>query len=149
MAEDKPTITKEELEALNKDIDVAKSSIVSKETQEVIQKAKDDARVEAEKEFELKKQLDEQKQEADRLKAQLADNEKKAADQLEAMKTKVDAAIESQAVVQSQNPFNPHESQQSSTETVEQMSDEQVNNIEYESAKEFFGESYRSIMRDN
>ena len=56
-------LTKEDVEAINKDIDDAKDTLVSKETDEKIAKAKVEAKAEAEKEFYLQQKAKEQEEE--------------------------------------------------------------------------------------
>lgn len=111
VAEVKPDISKEEvskedLDALEKAISEANSTLVSQDVQEQIRVAKEQAKKEAEVEF-LKdqkvKELEEQLKKEAESKIQM---QKEAAEKLEALKARVDQMSASRAVAPVTTPFD-------------------------------------------
>ncbi len=147
MAEDKkdepkpnaPTFTKEELDEINKDIASAKDSLVSKETQAVMEKAKEAGKEEAKQEIEAKQKIDDMAKANEELKTKLEEQEKKASEQLGKMEDKINNLVESKQVIASENPF---ESKPALSDKVDKMTNEQVDEFEENSARDFFGQDY-------
>jgi len=137
--EDKVTITKEELTSIEKDIADAKAKLVSKDTQEAITKAKEEGKEQATKEAELQKKAEEAEKKTEELQKQLEEKEKLALEKLEKMESKINEMVSSKQIIAAQDPFNTDVAM---TEKVDKMSDEEVNNLEERSARQFFGVDY-------
>lgn len=135
MADETQPLTQAELDNINKDIESAKQSLSTKSTEEIEKKI----RLQLEKEFLLKQQLQEKENKAKELEQKLQDQEKKSSETLNALKSKVDELASSKAVVPNTNPL-----QRASSETniVDKMSPEQIEDIEQESARAFFGPTW-------
>lgn len=133
------SLSKEDIEAINKDIQATKDSLVTKESQDAIERAKTMGKEEAAKEFELKSKLDEQERMNKELQEKIAAQEEKAAKELDALKSKVDSMITSKAPIASENPFNK---EPALSDEVDKWSNEKVEKFEENSAREFFGQDY-------
>ena len=127
-------ISKEDIDAINKDIDDAKDKLVSKETDEKIEKAKAEAKAEAEKEFYLSQKAKELEEENKKLKEQMEAKEKEAAEKLTELTNKVNDYVESKAVISNDNPLDKVNAD------VEKLDDEEIAKIEDESFKAFIEE---------
>jgi TolA-binding protein len=144
MSEDKKetkSITKEDVEQIEKDIQDAKSSLVSKEVDMKLEEMKTKAKEEALAEIEMQNKLREQEEQNRKLQEQLEAKEKEAAEKLNSLQQKVDEMVGSKAAFQPVDPFKnePHQSTEGVPD-VKRMSDEQVDDIEMESARAFFGD---------
>ena len=144
--EQKPPVelSEEEKSNLQKDIQSARSNIVSKETEGLIQNAKEEAKKEAEKEFATNAKIKELTEQNEKLKSEQVEKEKAAAEKFDALQSKVDELITSKAPVRTEDPFKPIEKAKNE---VDRMSPEQVNDIESASARAFFGEDYDQMLR--
>ena len=98
-------LSEEDIKKLSDDIDNAKSTLVSKETQSAIEKAKADAKAEAEKEFTTNQKIKELEEQKQQLEASVKAKEESAAQELEKLKQAVNEMKASKAVVQQDNPF--------------------------------------------
>lgn len=139
MAEEgKNDINEADIEALNKDIEDAKSKLVSKETEEKLSAAKEEAKKEAAKEFEVNQRIKELEAQNEVYKKQMEDKEKEAAEKITILSDKVNSYIESKAVVSNNNPFD-----NKTNNSNEQVSDEDIENIEKQSYAAFVDERVR------
>ena len=137
MSEEKPTFTKEELEQIDKDLTTAREKLVSKETQSEIDKARGQAKEEAKKEFELQRKLEDLEREKKELEARVQKSEEASSAELDKFKQRLDELTESKATIAEQNPFK-----QNQHKSPENMTDEDISEIERESGIAFFGEEF-------
>jgi len=133
------TISKEEMEAISRDIQSTKESLVTKESQDAEAKAKAAGKEEAQKEFELQQKLKEQEEANKKLQEELEKTKTETAEKLNIVQKKVDEMIGSKASVESKNPF---ETAVGLSKEVDNWSDDKVNEIENRSARKFFGADY-------
>lgn len=119
-------LNNEDLDKLEKDMDNARNTLVSKETEDKIAQAKEEAKKEAEKEFLVNQRIKELEEEKVKLAEDKAKKEEEVAKQLEEMKEKLNAAITSRAVPTANNPFND----KPSSSNIDKLSDDEVNQIE-------------------
>lgn len=138
------TISKEELDQLNKDLASSANVIAQKMAQESIEKAKDEGRKEAQAEFELKQKLAEQEKLTKQLQEQIEAQKKAAQTEAESMKKKLEELTASKATIPIQNPFANSGGAQptQASHIVDTWDDEKLDQVEQESARAFFGESY-------
>lgn len=127
-------ITKEEIEAIQKDIETAKQSLVSDAVSKAASEAATKARTEVSKEFELQKALEEQaratREAQDALAKQKADTET----QLNALKAKMDTLIASRAPSRVEDPFAS-----TSKAPLETLTETQAEAMIERANEEFFG----------
>lgn len=135
--------SEDEVKAIQEDINKAKSSLVSKETDDQIAKAKEQARLEAEKEFTTNQKIQELKAENERIQSEKLEKEKEFADKFSQMNEKINEMIGSKQPVVPENPFKGNQSTGPNQVNVESLSDDAVNAIEEKSAELFFGEDPR------
>lgn len=129
-------LSAEELAALNKDLDAAKKSLSSKEAEDIITKAREEGRQEAEKQMKLEAELSAEKLRATDLEKKFKDLETEKANQLVALQKRVDELASSKGVVSqasTQNTGTGH--------PIDKLSEEKIDEIEARSAREFFGPS--------
>jgi hypothetical protein len=129
-------ITPEEKAAIDKDLADAKASLVSKATQEQLDRAK----AEAEKELQLKKQLEEAEKEKKILADKIAAQEKETAERLSKLQSKVDELVTSKAPATIVDPFKS--TNDGLKGQIASWNDDQVDAFEEASAREFFGDDY-------
>lgn len=134
-------ITDDEKKAIDKDIAEAKAALVSKDTQDQIAKAKNEAKAEAEKEFQLKKQLEDAEKAKQELQAKIAAQEKETAERLSKLQSKVDELVTSKASINVVDPFK-NQPKEALKQQVDGWSEEQVEEFQEASAREFFGDAY-------
>lgn len=134
-------ITDDEKKAIDKDIAEAKAALVSKDTQDQIAKAKNEAKAEAEKEFQLKKQLEDAEKAKQELQAKIAAQEKETAERLAKLQSKVDELVTSKASINVVDPFK-NQPKEALKQQVDGWSEEQVEAFQEASAREFFGDAY-------
>jgi uncharacterized protein YhaN len=132
-------LTEEEKNQINRDIDDARSKIVSRDVDAKIQQAKEEARREAEKELGMKQKLDELEKAKKELESKMETKEKEYAESFGKLKTKVDELVSSKAPIQMENPFS---APQAGAQAIDRMTDDQIEKIEDSSAREFFGPDY-------
>ncbi len=142
--ENKEQITKEELDQLNKDLDSAKSNIVSTEVTKKIEEAKEEAKKEAEKEFATNQKIKDIEEEKKQLQSKQEEAEKKAAEEIEALKTKVNEMISGKSSIASEDPFS-NEGNTDVNKSIENLSDEDTDAIEKRSMDMFLS---RRIRKD-
>lgn len=143
MVDEQVVTSQEELKQIEADIQKARDSIVSKETSALIAKAKEEAKKEAEKEFLTNSKIKELEDEKEKLRQEQVNKEREAATQLEALKKKVDELTSSKAPINFKDPFRPAGSQQNNNQGQSlNLTEEQINNIEFESGKAFFGDEF-------
>lgn len=135
--------SKEEIEQIQKDIDSAKSSLVSDETKKEIQQAKEEARKEAEKEMLIKQEITDKEKLIEDLKRQKIEQEKEFNDKFKSMEDKLNDMVSSKAPVSNTNPFTSNQPlPQDTGMTAKNMSDDQINDIERESGVAFLGDEF-------
>jgi predicted RNase H-like nuclease (RuvC/YqgF family) len=142
MSDEKSGLSPDEQAEIDKTIEEAKRNLVSEETKKKV----DAAKQEAKQEFEMQRQLEELRKEKEALAKRLEENEKKAQQELDNIKTKLNESIgRSRAPVKSDDPFQEPQSQNFS---VDRLSDEEVKDIEQQAAEEFFGpDEYRHFTQ--
>lgn len=133
---DGTTMTEEELNEIEQDISKAREKLVSKETQSEIEKAKEQAKQEAQKEMENKQELERLSKEKEELQEKLKQKEQASSEELEKLKKKIDDLTESKATISEQNPFKE------GGRNPDNMSDEEIKEIEHRSGIAFFGEEF-------
>ncbi len=148
MVEDKKesnSLSKEELDQIQKDIDDAKNAV----NKDALSDAKAKGKKEAKKEFEHEAELKKSKEEITKLTEQLKTQQKTADEQFNLLKDKVNSLAESKAVVNMKDPFdNNVDNSINKPKNPENWSDEQVREYEENSAKAFFGEeAYENMKR--
>jgi len=136
-------LSAEEKAAIEKEIAEAQEKLVSKDTQNEIAKAKEEAKKEAEKEFTTNQKIKELEEEKKKAEEERIAKEKESAEKLDALKKRLDEMATSQQPVNLDNPFN--ENNKGNKEV--NMTDEDVKNIEVESARAFFGNDYDKMLR--
>jgi len=129
-------ITTEELDALNREIEEANKTLVSEDVAKVIKLEKEAAKKEAEKEFLVNQRVKDLEAEKDALVKAKEQSEKEAAEKLEALTKKVNSLVSSQAPVKNENPFNEPQPAQAPSDN---LTKEQMDNIEEASMVEMFG----------
>jgi len=134
---DENPLTKEDIDAMNKDIADAKSSLVSKETEMKLEDVKRQAKEEAKQELELKAKFEQQEQLNKELQEKLEAKEREASERLSKLQEKVDEMVSSKAAVRPVDPFAAQE--QEKAVDLKRMSDEDINDLEHASAQAFFG----------
>lgn len=133
---DKETVSQEDLDALDKAISEANASLVSKDVQEQIKLAKEEAKKEAELEF-LKSQKI--KELEDKLKAEeaaKADMQKETAEKLASLKSRLDTMSASRAVAPASTPFD---APPATPKTQLDLSAEEIAQIEKDSFRALVG----------
>jgi F0F1-type ATP synthase membrane subunit b/b' len=135
-------LTPEDIQAMQKDIEEAKSKLVSKDTDMIVQKAKEEAlkEIEAKQKLEAERKAQEDKDKLiqelqDKVKAQ----ETEAATRFDALQKRLDEMASSKAVITPEDPFK---SQTNPAVDIDKWSDEQVRQFEENSARKFFGEDF-------
>lgn len=142
--EENNNVPRDEWDAINKDIKSAKDSLVSKDTEAKIQAAKEEAKKEAEKEFQTNQKLQELEEQNKKLQEEKENKEKEAAEKISKIQSKVDELISSKAPVNKDDPFSNGEG--NDKKGIDQWTDEEVNKLEEEHAKAFFGEEQYNRM---
>lgn len=131
-------LTKQEQDSVAADIAAAKERLQAKEraTEDALTKAKEDAKSELRAEAEAKAKVDAEAKEKADLQARIdsLEAEKKASE--ESYKQKLDSVIESQAVVQTQDPFAGSPSQ-TVRDPVSSLTESQMDDIENVSREAF------------
>ncbi len=138
MSEEGSVLTEEEKQAIDKDLADARTKLVSQDTEDKIRKAKEEGAEAAKVEIEKQQEVDAIKKENADLKASVETKEKEAASNIEMLTKKVDDLVSSKAPVEVKDPF----AEENREKTVNKLSDDEVNNIEERSAREFFGDGY-------
>ncbi len=134
----KDEVTKEELDALNKEIDQTQQML----TETKVKEAREAGRKEAEKELDLKRQLDEAAKKTKELEDQLNATKKESQDKLVQLQTKVDEMVSSKAII------TPPASLKNRVDEIDTWSNDKIQKIEEASGREFFGEnSYEEMLR--
>jgi len=148
MADDDTILTPEDKAAMQKDIDDAKKDLVSDDTSKAIEKAKVDAKAEAEKEFATNAKIKELEDANKKLLDEQTEKEKKSAEQLDALTKKVDDMTTSKANINQQDPFQATP-QPDMKSKIDSISDEGALDLQEKAAEQFFGkEGYAMIQRD-
>jgi len=136
------TLTAEEIAQMQKDIEEAKSKLVSKDSEAIITKAKEEAmkEIEAKQKLEAEKKAQEDKDKLiQELQAKIANQEKEASSKFDMLQKRLDEMATSKAVIQPQDPFA---SETKSNNNIDKWSDEELRRIEEESARKFFGDDF-------
>lgn len=136
---EKPKVDPKQLEKIDEELNKARRELVSTETQSAIDKAREEARAQALQEAEVKKQLEEKEKEIAAMKKRIEDQEKNSAEKLQMFQKSIDEMKESQAIVNVKDPFKEGGK---STLDPEKMSDEEINRIEMNSGRQFFGPEF-------
>jgi DNA repair exonuclease SbcCD ATPase subunit len=137
-------ITEEQKAKLEKDTQEALQSLANKSKESELDKARSEAREEAKKEFELQQKL---KQQEELLAKAIAEQEalKKAqAEQLEAIQKKLeDSLAQKKAPVVTDSPF----SKPTNDQFLKSLSKDQIDRIEEESARAFYGDALYDALK--
>ena len=130
------------VEELHKEIEAANKKIVSDEVAQLIAKEKELARKEAEKEFLVNQKLKDKEAELEAVKKAQLEKERANAEQLEALKRKVDEMAASKQATVVPNPFSTSSAPTPSITTspsVLSLSDAQLLEVERESLSALLG----------
>lgn len=147
------SFTKEELEAIQQDIEEAKKNITKKEHPVDVENLKKDIEAKVKKEYEMSKQLeDAQKAKAD-LEKQLKEVNEQSEKRLGELTKKVDELAESKAVID-KTPFDKNdapnlESKEYKMKRVDEMKEQELEELEEEAGREFFGDAWLDRHREN
>jgi len=141
MTDKNDEISEEEQKAIEADIAKARSSLVSKEMEERLERVKQEATAQATKEAEIKHQLEESQRKQKELEEQMRNKEAEYAKSFDALKSKVDEMTSSKAPVNIQDPFK-QPTNGTNPNDVDSWDDEKVDQVEEESARAFFGDGY-------
>jgi len=142
------TLTPEDKAAMQKDIDDAKKSLVSDDTQKVMEKVKAEAKAEAEKEFAVNAKIKELEADNKKLLDIQVEKEKESATKLDVLTKKVDEMTTSKANVVQQDPFKGNQPVDIKTK-VDSLSDNEALDLQEKASEQFFGkEGYELIQRD-
>jgi uncharacterized protein (DUF3084 family) len=137
-------VSQADIDELNAEIEKLNKEIVSEDTAKLIAVEKEKAKKEAEKEFLVNQRIKEMEQEKEAMKKEREESERRSAEQLQALKTKIDSLSASRAVVKNDNPFaEPSNNPPSPSQT--NLTDEQVSDIERASFELFMKEKSRNI----
>lgn len=136
--------TPDEQSQIDRDIEEAKKSLVSKETQAQIEAAKAQARKETEAEMLIKQKLEKLEEENKKLREAQVAKEAETAKVLDELRAKVNSAIGSRAPAKMEDPFQ--EPAQGKL-AVDRLSDAQIADIEKRSAEVFFGTDYDHFIK--
>jgi predicted Zn-dependent protease len=144
--QEKIGLSPEEQTEIDKTIEEAKKNLASEETQKKVEEAKQQSKEETIKELEVKKQLEDLQKQKEELAKKLEESEKKAQQELDNIKTKLNESIgRSRAPVNSEDPFQEAQKQNTS---IDGLSDEEIKDIEKQAAEEFFGpDEYRHFTQ--
>jgi len=104
--ESKEEISAEDFAALEKELNMANDTLISRETAEQIKAAKEETRKEVEKEFLTNQKIKEMEEALKQKDVEKAELEKKTAEQLDLLKNKVNEMASSRAVVKTESPFD-------------------------------------------
>ena len=137
------SITPEELEQIKKDIAAAKGNLVGKELQDEIAKAKEEARRETEERLKREQELKELQESKAKAEEALKKQQEEANTRLEALQTKVDELSGSKNIASGDNPFK--ENAQGKFD-VNKLTDQEIEEIEENSLREFLGADYDRII---
>ena len=131
---------KDELDAIQRDIESAKSSLISDEAKQQIQRAREEAKKEAEAQFLVNQKIKEQEALIEQLKQEKIQKEQEFNEKFQSMESKINDMVSSKAPVNVENPFKqPGDSKPVSAET---MSDDMINDIEKASGEQFLGDEF-------
>jgi len=144
--EEKEALTEDDLLELKKETERLKASLIGDSTNELVSKTKEDTRAQVEKEMELKQKLEEQERANTELQAKLDKQKEESASKFDDLTGKLDSLIASKQVISKQDPFGSAPPEDSKV-AIENLSDEQVDSIEDNSAREFFGSDYDTMNR--
>ena len=104
--ETKEEASQDDLNALEKAINEANDSLVSKDVQEQVKVAREQAKMEAQKEFETNQKIKELEAQLKAKEDEKVELQKQTVEQLQALKTKVDDMTASKAIAPTQTPFD-------------------------------------------
>jgi len=115
---------------LHKDIDALNKKLVSEDVAQLLSQERAKAKAEAEKEFLVNAKLKEKDQELENLKKAQLEKERSAAEQLDALRKKVDELASSKQPVNMHNPFNSLPSQKDDKPSVLKMKEDELEVVE-------------------
>ena len=136
----KEEVSQEDLKALEQAIEDANKTLVTDDVQEQIKVAKEQARVEAEKEFAKNQKIKEMEEQLKKKEEENVAIQKQAADQLAALKARLDDMSASRAVAPTQTPFDKQPQEENKITP---------NNMTPEQMKEFERDSYLAFANRN
>jgi len=144
--EQEDQLTPEDLKEIDSDLEKLKSSYSS----EVIDKARKEGKDEAAKEFQIKKELEEKDRKIKELEENMKKQQESASKAITDIQEKVNTMTTSKAFNPNpEDPFQRRPDQGNNVLNIENMSDEQINEIEENSAKLFWGkEQYLRMRRE-
>ena len=134
----KEEVSQEDLNELEKAISDANNSLVSKDVQEQVKVAKEEARVEVEKEFAANQKIVDLKAELKAKDDEKVELQKQTADKLQALKSKVDDMSASRAVAPIQTPFDKPPVDKPDIKAQLDMSSDEMEQLEEGSKLAFF-----------
>jgi len=134
----KEEVSQEDLNELEKAISDANNSLVSKDVQEQVKVAKEEARVEVEKEFATNQKIKDLEAELKAKDDEKVELQKQTVDQLQALKSKVDDMSASRAVAPIQTPFDKPPVDKPDIKAQLDMSSDEMEQLEEGSKLAFF-----------
>lgn len=138
-------LTEQEKQAMAKDIAEAKERINEKAKSESLEALKAKAKEEALKEIEAERKAEAEKQEKETLAKQLEEQKAEMVRKEEEYKKKLDAMIQSQAVVKNEDPFAGNKKPPVRGNPIDALSEDQLDDIEHASRVAF----EESLQRGN
>jgi chromosome segregation ATPase len=141
MADD--VLTKDELAQIDKELETLKASISG----DAVAKAKQEGRLEALKEAEIQKKLEEKDRRLQELENSLAQQKELAEKGLKEMQEKINNLATSKGGISIKDPFS-EKGTRAEGFNPDKLTDEEIRRIEEESARAFFGPDYDRMKRD-
>ncbi len=136
--EEKTIVSDADIKAIEADIAKAQNNINTKEVDEKIKQVKEETKKEVIKEITEKQKLEEIEKQNAELKKQLEEKEKTFKESFTNLKSKVDDLVTSKATIEVADPFT----EPNVSDKIDKMSDEEIDKIEEESKRAFFGVDY-------
>lgn len=136
-------LTKEELAQIDKELETLKASVSG----DAVAKAKQEGRLEAMKEADIQRKLDEKDKKLQELETSLAHQKELAERGLKDMQEKINNLATSKGGINIKDPFS-EKGARAEGFNPEKLSDEDIARIEEESARAFFGPDYDRMKRD-
>ena len=131
------SLTEEERKHIEQDIESARKRVSEKEQAVKLEEAKKAGKYEAEQEQKSKQEIERLNKEREETSTRAKELEAKLKSQEDDYKKKMDELIESQAVVKNKNPFADDGSGESASKKIQNLSDDEVNEIELNSRQAF------------
>jgi uncharacterized protein (DUF3084 family) len=119
-----------DLEALRREIEEADKKLVSEDVSKLIKQERELAKKEAEKEYLINQRLQEKEAEIAKMKEASVEEQKKNAEQLAYLKSKLDELVASKQVVNNDNPFRNDKVAPQIADPIAHMTDKDLDELE-------------------